>query len=101
MPSSPRRRSDGRHLPRIPTLRCGQSWKNARCRAVGIKAADSVRTRDSRLALPSGSIGKRSTKNEGSQRLYLVEGGDHSLVVTKGQLKANGETQDHVEERIV
>ena len=34
-------------------------------------------------------------------QLYVVEGGDHSLMVTKGQLKAAGETQDEVEERIV
>lgn len=34
-------------------------------------------------------------------QLHLVEGGDHSLVVTKGQLKAAGETQDHVDERIL
>jgi hypothetical protein len=34
-------------------------------------------------------------------QLYVVEGGDHSLMVTKGQLKANGETQDDVEIRIL
>ena len=34
-------------------------------------------------------------------QLYVVEGGDHSLMVTKGQLKAAGETQDEVEERIL
>jgi hypothetical protein len=34
-------------------------------------------------------------------QLYVVEGGDHSLVVTKGQLKAAGETQEDVEERIL
>ena len=33
--------------------------------------------------------------------LHLVEGGDHSLMVTKTQLKAAGETQDAVDERIV
>ena len=34
-------------------------------------------------------------------QLYVVEGGDHSLAVTKGQLKAAGETQDDVEERVL
>jgi predicted alpha/beta-hydrolase family hydrolase len=32
--------------------------------------------------------------------LHLVEGGDHSLVVTKSQLQARGETQDDVDQRI-
>ena len=36
-----------------------------------------------------------------TNQLYVVEGGDHSLMVTKGQLKAAGETQDEVEERIL
>jgi hypothetical protein len=30
-----------------------------------------------------------------------VEGGDHSLLVTKSQLKMNGETQDLVDLRIL
>jgi uncharacterized protein len=34
-------------------------------------------------------------------QLYVVEGGDHSLKVTKGQLKASGETQDEVDQRIL
>jgi predicted alpha/beta-hydrolase family hydrolase len=33
--------------------------------------------------------------------LLVVEGGDHSLMVTKRQLTAAGETQDRVEQRIV
>ena len=33
--------------------------------------------------------------------LYVVEGGDHSLGVSKTQLKMNAETQDEVEERIL
>ena len=33
--------------------------------------------------------------------LFVVEGGDHSLLVTKTQLKAAGETQDEVDERIL
>jgi predicted alpha/beta-hydrolase family hydrolase len=40
-------------------------------------------------------------KMKAPNQLYVVEGGDHSLVVTKGQLKANGETQDDVEARIL
>jgi uncharacterized protein len=34
-------------------------------------------------------------------QLYVVEGGDHSLMVTKGQLKAADETQDEVDARIL
>jgi len=33
--------------------------------------------------------------------LHLVEGGDHSLQVTKRQLKATGETQEDVDRRIL
>jgi uncharacterized protein len=33
--------------------------------------------------------------------LYIVEGGDHSLLVTKSQLKKSGETQDAVDHRIL
>jgi predicted alpha/beta-hydrolase family hydrolase len=40
-------------------------------------------------------------KMKAPNQLYVVEGGDHSLMVTKGQLKANGETQDDVEKRIL
>ena len=40
-------------------------------------------------------------KMKAPNQLYVVEGGDHSLTVTKGQLKANGETQDDVEARIL
>jgi uncharacterized protein len=33
--------------------------------------------------------------------LYIVEGGDHSLMVTKTHLKASRETQENVDERIL
>jgi len=33
--------------------------------------------------------------------LHVVEGGDHSLVVTKTRLRASGETQDQVDRRIL
>ena len=33
--------------------------------------------------------------------LHVVQGGDHSLLVTKSQLKASGETQDDVDQRAV
>ena len=33
--------------------------------------------------------------------LHIVEGGDHSLAVTKSQLKASRETQDDVDQRIL
>jgi predicted alpha/beta-hydrolase family hydrolase len=34
-------------------------------------------------------------------QLYVVDGGDHSLMVSKGQLKATSETQDDVDDRIL
>jgi hypothetical protein len=33
--------------------------------------------------------------------LHLVEGGDHSLRLTKRELQAAGETQDDVDQRIL
>lgn len=44
-----------------------------------------------------------STRREMKARneLYVVEGGDHSLLVEKARLKANGQTQDEVEQRIM
>ena len=40
-------------------------------------------------------------KMKAPNQLYVVEGGDHSLTVTKGRLKAARETQDDVDERIL
>jgi uncharacterized protein len=40
-------------------------------------------------------------KMKAHNQLYVVEGGDHSLMVSKGQLKGSGDTQDQVEERIL
>jgi predicted alpha/beta-hydrolase family hydrolase len=34
-------------------------------------------------------------------QLHVVEGGDHSLLVTKSRLRADGETQDDVDQRIL
>jgi hypothetical protein len=36
-----------------------------------------------------------------SNSLHVVEGGDHSLRVTKRQLQATGETQEHLDQRIL
>jgi len=36
-----------------------------------------------------------------ANELYVVEGGDHSLLVTKSQLVASGETQDDVDSRVL
>jgi predicted alpha/beta-hydrolase family hydrolase len=33
--------------------------------------------------------------------LHVVEGGDHSLLVTQAQLKASGESQDDIDDRIL
>jgi predicted alpha/beta-hydrolase family hydrolase len=56
-------------------------------------------TRDSLcpLDLLEAVRGKMTAANE----LYVVEGGDHSLIASKTQLKAAAETQDQVEERIL
>jgi predicted alpha/beta-hydrolase family hydrolase len=40
-------------------------------------------------------------KMKAPNQLYVVDGGDHSLMVTKGQLKATGETQEDVDDRIL
>lgn len=40
-------------------------------------------------------------KMKSPNQLYVVEGGDHSLMVAKSQLKTTGETQDDVEARIL
>ena len=40
-------------------------------------------------------------KMKAPNQLYVVKTGDHSLMVTKGQLKATGETQEDVDERIL
>jgi uncharacterized protein len=56
-------------------------------------------TRDS--LCPLDLLAEVREKMEGPNQLYVVEGGDHSLMVTKGQLKATGETQDNVDERVL
>jgi predicted alpha/beta-hydrolase family hydrolase len=40
-------------------------------------------------------------KMEARNKLFVVDAGDHSLQVTKTQLKASGETQANVDERIL
>lgn len=56
-------------------------------------------TRDKLCALPELEQvrARMSARNE----LYVVEGGDHSLEVTKTQLKATGTTQGAVETEII
>ena len=56
-------------------------------------------TRDSLFPLEvlAGVRGEMHAVNE----LHVVEGGDHSLRVTKSYLKASGETQDNVDKRIL
>jgi uncharacterized protein len=56
-------------------------------------------TRDS--LCPLDLLAEVREQMKSRNELYVVEGGDHSLMVTKGQLKAAGETQDEVEERIL
>jgi hypothetical protein len=56
-------------------------------------------TRDSLCPLDLlDDVRQRMTANN---ELMVVEGGDHSLEVTKGQLRSAGETQGDVEERIL
>lgn len=56
-------------------------------------------TRDSLCPLEvlAGVRGEMRAVNE----LHVVEGRDHSLLVTKSYLKASGETQDNVDKRIL
>jgi uncharacterized protein len=56
-------------------------------------------TRDSLCPLEvlAGVRGAMHAVNE----LHVVEGGDHSLLVTKSYLKACGETQDNLDKRIL
>ena len=56
-------------------------------------------TRDSLCPLEvlTGVRGEMQAVNE----LNVVKGGDHSLLVTKSNLKASGETQDNVDKRIL
>jgi predicted alpha/beta-hydrolase family hydrolase len=56
-------------------------------------------TRDSLCPLDLLEAVRR--KMTAPNELYVVEGGDHSLIASKTQLKAAGETQDQVEERIL
>ena len=54
-------------------------------------------TRDSLFPLEVLGAGEMHAVNE----LHVVEGGDHSLRVTKSYLKASGETQDNVDRHIL
>ena len=56
-------------------------------------------TRDSLCPLELLENVRREMKTV--NELYVVEGGDHSLMVGKKELKARGETQDDVEGRIL
>jgi predicted alpha/beta-hydrolase family hydrolase len=49
------------------------------------------------LEVLAGVRGEMHAVNE----LHVVEGGDHSLRVTKSYLKASGETQDNVDRHIL
>lgn len=50
---------------------------------------------------PLALLGKVRKEMLAPNELHLVEGGDHSLTVTKTQLKAAHETQDDVDARIL
>ena len=56
-------------------------------------------TRDS--LCPLDILEKVRAEMKAPNCLHVVEGGDHSLLVTKRQLTASGETQDQVEQRIL
>jgi predicted alpha/beta-hydrolase family hydrolase len=56
-------------------------------------------TRDS--LCPLDLLAEVRNEMKAPNELYVVEGGDHSLLVAKGQLKAIGKTQDQVEEQIL
>jgi predicted alpha/beta-hydrolase family hydrolase len=50
---------------------------------------------------PLDILGQVRREMTAPNELHVVEGGDHSLLVTKSQLRAAGETQDEVDERIL
>jgi predicted alpha/beta-hydrolase family hydrolase len=50
---------------------------------------------------PLELLGKVREKMRVRSKLFVVDAGDHSLQVTKTQLKAAGETQDAVDDRIL
>jgi uncharacterized protein len=56
-------------------------------------------TRDS--LCPLNLLEKVRNEMKAVNQLYVVEGGDHSLLVTKTRLKASGVTQDAIDERIL
>jgi uncharacterized protein len=56
-------------------------------------------TRDS--LCPLELLAEVRAEMSAANELHVVEGGDHSLFVTKSQLKMSGETQDMVELRIL
>ena len=56
-------------------------------------------TRDS--LCPLDILEKVRGEMKGPNFLHVVEGGDHSLLVTKRQLTASGESQNQVEQRIL
>jgi uncharacterized protein len=56
-------------------------------------------SRDRLCPLPLLEGVRREMKS--ANELYVVEEGDHSLLVTRTRLKANGETQDDVDQRIL
>ena len=56
-------------------------------------------TRDQLCPLPLLERARKEMK--AVNELHVVEGGDHSLIVTRAQLKASGETQDIVDQRIL
>jgi predicted alpha/beta-hydrolase family hydrolase len=56
-------------------------------------------TRDS--LCPLDVLARVRAEMRAINELHVVEGGDHSLLVTKNQLKMSGETQDSVEMRIL
>ena len=56
-------------------------------------------TRDSFCPLDLLASVRREMK--APNELFVVEGGDHSLLVAKSQLKASGESQDQVDDRIL
>jgi uncharacterized protein len=56
-------------------------------------------TRDRLCPLPLLESVRKEMK--AVNELYVVEGGDHSLMVTSAQLKASHETQDDVDDRIL
>ena len=92
---------DGPGLLRLPTLRRRRSIEVARSGFARAKDADPVRAgKPGDSALSARPSRGRAEANGASSTLCVVEGGDHSLLVAKTALKAQGSSQEEVDDGV-